>query len=669
MTSESIVTPPAGPARSARGIASPGRWQSIIGAVPLVLVAVLAEIAVLIVTFSYESGQTSANAQFRILGVGGWPLLACIIEAIKLPLAFFAAMALRRIHRGVANISVLIVCVITFTTLKEIGSQFVQEQLQPGRSELEVASETRTQIASLMQQLNDADAFGENRQYLEQDLSRVDERIAEKRDQLVLTMANFRADREQLQQSVFSPDVVARIADLDEQLAALDLRHGEERQRLEREITEAKTAAQAEIDAWSRQMEEWRIGVGAERESADRRFELQMAAYREALERYEASRLRYEQDMQKLIADEREELARIERDYEFQEADRRRRAEMNFAERRQERKAAFDRLPIPQEPRRESAEAAGPPESPPPVHQNAFVLEREAALASRVAEQRLERAEIASRRDEIKEAARTSNEAKVAEVEERERQLRVAEEEERRQIGDELRALEAEEASLRERLRSASLDPAVRAARRQELQDEIARLEQQAVRAETTGAGLIADSGPGRLAKFVPFIDREMPVLQRTEAAQEVALPVLALLFAIAPAFLLELSVSGVRQAFFGTTEASSGGVRGFWILRRRLRRQLKHAMKERRRFATEHAEALRQLASERARANEETERLASERFAKLVAEFDGLKTLEEFRDESARVIREHREDIRTLAEKLIELDASAATPRSTPPH
>jgi len=619
-------------------------------------------------TFSYESDQTPPDTRFQFFGVGGWPLLAVIIEGFKLPLALFAATALLWRTRLVANICVLIVCILTFTTIKEIGSQFVQEQMQPGRLALEAAGELRVQVISLTQQLNDSDAFGENRQYLEQDLARVSSRIAEKRDQLASTVATYRADREQLRRSYLSPDVLARMVELDERLAAMSAQHQQQQERLERDLADAKVAAQGEIDAWKQQMEALRAGEGAARESADRRFEVLMVTYREALERYEKSRLRYEREVQELIARERDELARIEQEYEFQEADRRRSAEGRYAQLRQERKEAFERLPVPKEPRRELAASMEVPPSPPPIHQNPYVLEREASLASRLAEQQLERAAIISRRDELQDIARAENKGKVAEIEERERQSMAAEEEERGQIGEELRSLEAEESALRERLRSASLDPAARAARRQTLLDEIASLERQAAQSEMSGTRLIAESGPGRLAKFVPFFDRDLPVLQRTERTQEVALPILALLFAASPAFLLELSVSGVRRAFFGATESTGPGLRGFWILRRRLRRQLKQAAKERRRFATEHAEALRQIEGERVQVAQETERRAAERYAELVAGFDGLKTLEEFRDESARVIREHREDIRTLAEKLIELDASKSPPRPSPP-
>jgi hypothetical protein len=299
------------------------------------------------------------------------------------------------------------------------------------------------------------------------------------------------------------------------------------------------------------------------------------------------------------------------------------------------------------------------PPSPPPIEQSPFVAEREAALASRLAEQRSERVALGAKRDEIEREARTQNAAKIPLLESQANELRTQEQNRIEELREEIRELEQEESRQRERLTAALLDPATRSQRSDGLQASITQKRNAATKAEADGVKLIVESGPGRLGGFFPFLPQSLSILERTEQAQKIALPVLALLLAVAPAFVLELAVSGARRAWLGEDSKGRGRVRGFWILRRRLSRQLKAATKERRSLETERAKAAKSLDEERTRLAAEIDQRASQRFSELVAQFDGLKTLEEFRDETAKVIREHRDDIRKLAEKVIELDAA----------
>lgn len=280
-------------------------------------VAVLVELALLLYAYHYEAQMAPAGV-FVFLGLAGTGGLTIIIEAMKLPLAIHLIGA-RGSYRLIAWVGVLMLCGLTFLTVKDMVNNQAIVALAPSNALQAEAERLRAENTSLEQSAaarGDAAASArEDRDTIEKErttrlealanrraevASDWNQRLLELRDrglldagsQARLDDADARRDRES--------------ADFADRLEAIDGRLAEARQRHAASIAAAESRYREAMASWeverARRSEEQR----AMREDAADELAAARAAYDRDLAAFNAAVARIEGDRRQVHA----ELAR-----------------------------------------------------------------------------------------------------------------------------------------------------------------------------------------------------------------------------------------------------------------------------------------------------------------------------------------------------------------------
>ncbi len=266
-------------------------------ALPLLIAAVIAELAVLVFGFMYESAVTPRGVP-SLFGVGafGWILLST--ESMKLPFAWFLAARSRR-GKILGTVVVLLpLCVLTFELTKDAAQNEVSASLAPVaeaeremgrltannttlRSEIVAAEQNRDRARSIAEEKRQAtsQAIMEIEARRDADVRRVSELIAaidDVRDPLVDQRI-----------AAIRDGAAARIATISSELAELAAARA-------RRLEEHRAGAAAARDAWAAEREAWEMANQSAREAWQARVDEADRQFREEREAFEAERRRLE---------------------------------------------------------------------------------------------------------------------------------------------------------------------------------------------------------------------------------------------------------------------------------------------------------------------------------------------------------------------------------------
>ncbi len=122
-------------------------------ALPILLVCLVAEFIVQWATFTYEQQSAPPNvAKFPLLGISLFGMIILMIEVFKIPMAIWGA-TINGWRRAFCNVGILIVCLLTWATIKDIGYNDSNAALASSRAKHDAAQVLQAELDILDKRL------------------------------------------------------------------------------------------------------------------------------------------------------------------------------------------------------------------------------------------------------------------------------------------------------------------------------------------------------------------------------------------------------------------------------------------------------------------------------------------------------------------------------------
>jgi hypothetical protein len=662
-------------------------------AYPILIVCILAELLIQWATLSYEQLSAPPNVpKFPLLGVSLFGMIILILEMFKLPMAAWGA-SISGWRRVFCNIVILILCILTWATIKDIGYNDSNAALASARAKAGEATRLQEDLEALDRRLA---ALKSNDELSRETLDREAARLAETLDRLDREIASeietYGRLRDQVKERAIDPGIREEIVGLDDSLrtrteqykldiAALQQQLESAQARNAELLQSAATAGSAELAAWIEQCaridENYRQILAQSSSDHDKA----VALYRERLDAYKKLRVEFEAKREAVEAEYERRCAEHRKNdaafynLELQLKNERARADREIARLSQE----FEREPRPAEP----IKAVPPPPVKPPQPASSSSIAGVIAtgeLESRISALRAERdafvsaqqqqiAALRQRSAERSSSAQAQLNAQLAELQSRHESAMA------RITTDRNAARRAAEQASSTR-DAANMDPlAIQREiiaipeRQQQLSLEINRLRQQSEQE-------MLDTYPGRMAQFLSYFMADKSQQQRIDVVLTFFIPALSLIMSFAPAIVLEVVLHGL---IIDRARVLPKRKRAIWtrfhLLGRALRRE--RGILAASRLALEDKE--RRIDERTRQLDLEVESRANAQLHALTVERDDARlhlaacaiTLEkvagiqnETHQVALKLVEEQREDISKLANTVIEFDGRSGQQR-----
>lgn len=679
----------------------------------LILSCVVVELGILWFTQQYEAATAPAGSAL-LLGVSAAGLVVLSIEAIKLPIAWFAGTLTGWTRIGV-NVLALAICLLTAVTIKDIWTRDWDLQLVPSKqledeaSTLRAQAEEQLKLAERLAQSNASEekARAERILTLSNQIEQLQQRKAEEqrghndRVRLLLEQTWDPAVREQVKSIETLRD--KELQQVNDDIAALNKRLSD----LESAQVDAARTAASGFDAEVARVSAARSEIVARNTARENQaFELFQRAeeqYAREMTAYETAKEKYEENRKSVIADAKREIE----DLEAQD-----KAFFNFpakkAEVEKRRDEELSRLdtdwkarPVPVKPtlKRPDAEPL-----PPLPTKETFVSaggnqDSIDALRAQIEGRMKDRDLALTRRSEeisrLQQSAQATSQATAARVSEQRRLLDDAHTAFTTQVDEQIRELLRQRMEDERARQELARSPVEIQQKLDEIPERVEALRNEAEQKQSQARKERDNTGASRFAAVLKYFMPESTQEQRMDAAYGFLPPAIGLLAAFLPALVLELGVSSLstppaerrrqRWRFWQLGEKTRRALaieRGKLASQRlRLeqqdregvesRQKLKDELEQRRNALAGREADLETLVAEKARAiqaelaRERDEALAArnlaimERDTQVSAAMERASRALQVEQEFADLLLKYRSDLKRLSEAVLEYDAN----------
>jgi hypothetical protein len=681
----------------------------------LILCCILVELGVLWFTQQYEAATAPAGAAL-LFGVSAAGLVVLSIEALKLPIAWFAG-TLTGWTRVWVNILALAICLLTAVTIKDIWTRDWDLQLAPSKQLEDQAKTFRAQAEEQLElaerlaqsNANEEKARAERILTLSSQIEQLQQRKAEEqrghndRVRLLLEQTWDPAVREQVKSIETLRDKEMQQANDD--IAALNKRLSDLESA---QVDAARTVAasyDAEVARVSAAQSEVRARNDAREKQAFDVFQRAQDQYTRELAAYEAAKEKFEANRKSVVADAAREIEELEaQDTAFfnlparkAEVEKRRdeelsRLDADWQARPVPVKAVLKRPelePLPPLPIKEAFVAAGGNQDSIDalrVQIDGRMKDRDLALSRR--------SEEVSR---LQQSAQATSQATAARVSEQRRLLDDAHTAFTIQVDEQIRELLRQRMEDERARQELARSPVEIQQKLDEIPERVEALRNEAAQKEVEARKERDNTGASRFAAVLKYFMPNKSHEERMDAAYGILPPAIGLLAAFLPALVLELGVASLstppaerrRQRWrfwqIGAKNRRALAIeRGKLAAERlRLEQQAREGVEERQKAKKElelrtdalagREADLETLIAEKARAIQT--RLARERDEALEArdrakvDCDEQVALAKERASSALVVEQqfadlllkYRSDLKRLSEVVLEYDANQA--------
>jgi hypothetical protein len=655
-------------------------------AYPILLICVLAEVLVQWATLSYEQQSAPPNVpKFPVLGVSLFGMIILILEMFKLPMAVWGA-SIAGWRRVFCNFVILILCILTWATIKDIGYNDSNAALASSRAKASEAERLQEDLEVLDRRLVALKSNDElTRETLAQEATRLSETLDRLEREIASEIERYGRLREQIKERAIDPGIREEIAGLEDSLRARGEQYKTDVASLQQQLESARNrnteliqaaanAGSAELTAWIRQCEQIDENHRQLLVQASADHDKAIALYRERLEAFSKRRAEFEQKRLEVEADyERRCAEHRKNDGPFYNLDselrkERVRADRDIARLIQE----FEREPRPTEPVKIVPPLPTKPPRPESSNSIVGVIDTR-ELETRIAELRAERdAFIASQQQQIATLRQRSSERTSAA---------------QAQLNSELAELQQRHQAAMARI-TADRDAARRAAEQANTTRDAANMDPLAIQREILSIPEqqqqlslkinqlkqqseqeMLDSYPGRMAQFMSYFMGDRTQEERIAVILTFFIPALALVMSFAPPIVLEAVLHGL---ILDRSRDLPKRKRSIWMRlqlgRRALRRE--RGILAARQLALD--DQTRRQQEREAQLSVEIEERAQERLAALQRERDEARdalaatavTLErivatqrETHETAIELVSKQRDDITKLANTVIEFD------------
>jgi hypothetical protein len=655
-------------------------------AYPILVVCIGTEIIVQWATLTYEQQSAPPNVpKFPGLGISLFGMIILMLEVFKLPMALWGA-SISGWRRAFCNFGILVLCILTWATIKDIGYNDSNAALAGARAKMAESARLKSNLESLDRQLVALKSNDETtREAIERDAVRLTEALDRVERELAAEIENHNRLRDQVKERSVDPGIREELAGLEDALQSrreqyrLDIdsmlaQFNSAQARNAELIQSAANAGSVELSAWIDQCKQIDADYQQRLARASADHDKAISLYQERLTAYDARRREFNTRRQEVEAEyERKCAEHRKNDGPFYDLQNRLKTERSIADKEISRLTEeFEREPRPAEPVKVTPAVPSKPPRPASSGAIAGIVDTD-AIQQKVSELRNERDQfIAAQQQQIATLRQQSSSRSSSAQEQLNKELADLQQRHVAAMArisgerDSLRRAAAEATATRD---ATKLDPieiqrkiAAIPDQQQELSLTINRLNKEAEQE-------MLDTYPGRMAQFLSYFMRDRTQEERIAVILTFFLPTLSLIMSFAPALVLEVVVHGLildRARVLPKRRPS------IWS---RIRLGGKALRRERGILAAQRievAEMKRDLLERESRINSEVETRAQELHLALQRERDEARdalaatgqTLgkivaaqKETIDAAVDLIGKQREDITQLANTVMEFD------------
>jgi hypothetical protein len=530
---------------------------------PILLVCLLTECIVLGATFAYEQQSAPANApKFFGFGISLFGMLIFMLEAFKLPMAVWGA-SISGWRRTFCNFAILVLCILTWATIKDIGYNDSNAALAGARAKIVESTRLKEDLEALDRRLVALKSNDElTRESLDREASRLTEALDRIEREGAAEIDNYNRLREQVKERAIDPGIREELAGIDDalkvrseqykaDLVALQSQFDAAQTRNAELIQSAADAGSAELTAWielckqiDADYQQLLTRASADHDKAILLYKERLTAFNDRRREFEAKRQDVEAEYQRKCEEHRKN------DGAFYNLELKLKNERAIADKEIARLTEdFEREPRPTEPTKLTPPVPSKPPRPASSSTIAGVVETD-SIQQKMEELRTERDGFIVAQQQQIAALRQQSSARSSSAQ--------------AQLNKELSELQARHELAMARI-TADRDSARRAAEQAksnrdaakmdplEIQREILALPNQQQELSLTINRLnkeaeqeMLDSYPGRMAQFLSYFMGDRSQEERIAVVLTFFLPAISLIMSFAPALVLEVVVHGL---------------------------------------------------------------------------------------------------------------------------
>lgn len=529
----------------------------------LLIVCLVTEVIVQIATFTYEQQSAPPNVpKFLGLGISLFGMIILMLEVFKLPMAFWGA-TISGWRRTFCNTGILVLCLLTWTTIKDIGYNDSNAALASARAKLAESTRLKEDLEALDRRLVALKSNDElTRESLEREASRLTEVLDRIEREGAAEIENYNRLREQVKERSIDPGIREEIAGIDDalkvrseqykaDLAALQSQFDAAQARNAELIQSAADAGSAELTAWielckqiDADYQQLLTRASADHDKAILLYKERLTAFNDRRREFETKRQEVEAEYQRKCEEHRKN------DGAFYNLELKLKNERAIADKEIARLTEdFEREPRPTEPTKLTPPAPSKPPRPASSSTIAGVVETD-SIQQKMEELRAERDGFVAAQQQQIAALRQQSSARSSSAQ--------------AQLNKEFSELQARHELAMARI-TADRDSARRAAEQAkstrdaakmdplEIQREILALPSQQQELSLTINRLnkeaeqeMLDSYPGRMAQFLSYFMGDRSQDERIAVVLTFVLPAISFIMAFAPALVLEVVLHGL---------------------------------------------------------------------------------------------------------------------------